>query len=398
MKKLTAINKNIFYGILLCTLTIMGCRKSEVPAEKSVSQGEEHHSEMEVELNEEQFKVAEIKLGKAEEKPLSETLQVNGVLGVPPQNLVSISAPYGGFVKSTKLLHGTKVQKGEVLVVMEHPDYVQLQQDYIDKKGMLEYLEQEYRRQEELQKNNVNAAKQFQQAKSQYTTIKAQVKGLQEKLSIIGVDAKNLTENNISSTIQIHSPISGYISAVNVNIGKYVNPTDVMFEIINTEHLHVELTVYEKDIAKIKIGQKVKFYLPNKGSKEHEASVYLIGRKIEEGRSVRVHAHLEEEDKELLPGMFVNAKIELEKNNTQTLPQEAIVFFEGKHYVFVLEGREDKKYHFKMTEVETGTSESGYTEVHFLGDKISPKQIAVKGAHSLFAALKNTEDEGGHGH
>jgi cobalt-zinc-cadmium efflux system membrane fusion protein len=394
------IYKRFFYSTLLCFgVLLAGCLKDKSTAKTKEAHNDMAHDEMVVELSDEQFKVANIKLGKVETKTLSNVLEVNGTLSVPPQNLISISAPYGGFVKSTKLLQGTKVKKGEVLVVMEAPNYVQLQQDYIEKKGTLEYLALDFKRQEELQKGNINAAKQYQQAKSQYITIKAQVKGLQEKLSIIGIDAEKLTENNISSKIQIHSPINGYVSEVNVNIGKYVNPTDIMFEIINTEHLHVELTVFEKDIDQIKIDQKIKFFLPNKGSVTHNASIYLIGRKIGSDRSVRVHGHLVKEDKELLPGMFVNAEIELEQHSTTAISKEAIVFFENKRYVFILEKKDNKKYYFKMTEVQIGATENGYTEISFNEEDITIQeiQVATSGAYSLLAALKNKEEaENGH--
>ena len=205
---------------------LSGCSDSQ---EDTVQHTEtEHHEETIVELSGAQYNVAGIEVGKIEQKTLSNVLKVNGVMDAPPQNMVSISAPLGGFVVSTELLQGMKIKKGQVLAIMEHPDYVQLQQDYLDKKSKLEYLEQEFKRQGELYKGNVNSGKIFQQAKSDYTSMKVQVKGLHEKLAILGIDATKLSEDNLSRKVKIHSPINGYVSAVNVNIGKYANPTDVM--------------------------------------------------------------------------------------------------------------------------------------------------------------------------
>ena len=395
---------NLLFMIMIMSLVIFsGCSNSQ---EETVQHTETEHHEEEtvVELSEAQYKVAGIKVGNIEQKNLSNVLRVNGVMDAPPQNLVSISAPLGGFVVSTELLQGMKIKKGQVLVTMEHPDYVQLQQDYLDKKSKLEYLEQEFKRQEELYKGNVNSGKIFQQAKSDYISMKIQVKGLQEKLAILGIDASKLSEDNLSRKVKIYSPINGYVSAVNVNIGKYANPTDVMFEIVNTEHLHAELTVYEKDVVKLKIGQKVRFTLPNDNGKERIASIYLIGRKIDADRSVRVHAHLESEDTDLLPGMYINANIEINENKVNAVPEEAIVMSEGKHFVYVLKGEQtennEKVYHFEMMEVQKGVSENGYSEISF-ADSLNPGtvQFVTKGAFSLLAKMKNTEeDEGGHGH
>jgi len=358
-----------------------------------------HDEETMVELTTAQYKMAEIKLGKIKQKTLSNVLKVNGVMDVPPQNLVSVSAPLGGFVYSTELLQGMKIKKGQLLAVMEHPDYVQLQQDYIDKKSKLEYLTLEFNRQEELNKQNVNSAKVFQQAKSEFISMKAQVKGLEEKLAIIGINTSNFTENDISRKVKIHSPINGYVSEVNVNIGKYVNSSEVMFEIVDTEHLHAELTVYEKDVVKLKIGQQIRFTLPNENNKERLAKIHLIGRKIDADRSVRVHAHLENEDTELLPGMYINALIELNENKVNAVPVEAVVMFDGKYFIYLLKEKLGEDYHFEMMEVQKGVSESGYSEITFKKKIDSSKiQLVTKGAFSLLAKMKNTEEEDDGGH
>ena len=395
--------KAFFFTMLIGLIIITGCSDTQ---DETIQHAEEEHLEEEamVELSEAQYKVAGIETGNIEQKTLSNVLKVNGVMDAPPQNLVSVSAPLGGFVVSTELLQGMKIKNGQLLVTLEHPDYVQLQQDYIDKKGQLEYLEQEYKRQEELNTENVSSAKVFQRAKSDFISMKAQVKGLQEKLAIIGVNANTLSENSISRKVNIYSPINGYVSAVHVNIGTYANPTDVMFEIVNTEHLHAELTVYEKDVVKLKIGQKVRFTLPNENGKERIASIYLIGRKIDADRSVRVHAHLESEDTDLLPGMYINAMIELNENNVSAVPEEAVVMSDGKYFVYVVRGQHPENnetiYQFEMTEVKKGVTENGYTEISFINNfDIKNLQVVKKGAFSLLAKMKNTEeDEGGHGH
>ncbi len=385
--------------VLVSVAVITSCNPTKTE-EAPLEDTEHYDAENNVTLTSAQYRMADIKLGSMERKTLSNVLKVNGVMDVPPQNLISVSAPLGGFVHTTKMIPGMKVKKGQVLAVLEHQDYVQLQQDYIDKKSSLEYLELEYKRQQELNTEQVNSDKVFQRAKSDYMSMKAQVKGLAEKLGMIGIDVANFTVNDISRKVTITAPINGHVSVVNVNIGTYVNPSDVMFEIINTDHLHAELTVYEKDVVKLKIGQKVRFTLPNEGEQERFASIHLIGRKIDEDRSVRVHAHLKTEDPELLPGMYINALIELNENEVNCINKEAVVMSEGKFYVFHLDEKHENEYHFKMLEVNKGVSENGYTEIKFIhSTDLDQLHIVTKGAYSLLAAMKNVDEEGGgHGH
>jgi len=324
-------------------------------------------------------------------KALSGAIKANGLLDVPPQNLVSVSAPMGGFVKSTELLQGLKVTKGDVIAVMQNSEYIQLQQDYVDFKSQLEYLEAEYKRQQELSKENVNSQKVLLQAKTQYESMLAKVGGLKSKLNLLGINLAQITSGNFQNNITLYSPISGYVTQVNVNIGKFVNPTDVMFKIVDTEHLHAELTVFEKDVRKLKLGMKVRFTLANE-TEERFATVYLIGREIGEDRTVRIHCHLDKEDIDLLPGMYLKAYVETGTHSVAALPDQAVVNFEGKDYVFVVDTKK-VGHHFIFTEITKGISEFGYTEIIFPEGITAETPIVINGAYDILAKMKNSEEE-----
>ena len=288
-----------------------------------------------LELKDKQVKAAEIETDSIQTRSLSAILKVNGVVEVLPQNLHSINAPYGGFIKKTEMLEGTKVRKGQVIAVLEHPDYIQMQQDYMNSVSQLAFLERDYQRQVELQKGDASAVKVLQKAESEYNSTLSTVKGLEAKFALIGINKEDVKAGKITSVIYLKSPINGYVTKVNTNIGKYVSSQDVIFEIVNTEHLHVELTVFEKDIGKIRVGQKIRFTLANEPGKEHTAKVYLIGRQFDNSRSVRIHGLLDVEDPQLLPGMYINAVIELGETLGATVPREAVVMSDGKKYVFM---------------------------------------------------------------
>ena len=383
-------------------LFLAGC--SSAPEAETSDPHAPQHDETFVEFTQAQYDNAEIKVGNVEYRSLSNTLKVSGIVDAPPQNMISISAPYGGYVVSTDLLSGMKVKKGQKLITLEHQDYIQLQQDYLDKKSQLDFLEMEYARQQKLRNENVNSDKVFQQTASQYKSMKAQVSGMQEKLAYIGINASKINENSISRRVTLYSPSNGYISKVNTNIGKYCNPTDVLIEIINTEHLHAELTVYEKDLGKISIGQSVRVIIPSSQETEVMAKVYLIGKAIGNDRALKVHAHFDKENETLVPGMYINASIETKSNRVSAVPEKAVLQFEGKNYLVLLDGESmeggKRIHHFKLLEIETGVSEFGYTEVISKeGIDFSKIRVVTEGAYSVLSKLKNTDDEGGgHGH
>lgn len=379
-------------SMLVIALIIQSC--TQAPEKKEEIATEEVELGNEATLTPEQYKTAQIELGGIEMKVLSGTIKVNGMLDLPPQSLVSISTPFEGIVKSTEMLQGMKVKKGQAVVVLQHPDFVQIQQDYLDYKSSLEYLKLEYERQQELATENVNAKKTVQKAKSEYQSMQARVQGLKIKLNLMNVNMANLEKGNIQSTLTLYSPISGYVTEVNTNIGATASPTDVLFKIADTEHLHAELTVFENDVPLLKIGQKVRFTLANE-NKERMATVYLIGREISEERSVNVHCHLDEEDGQLLPGMYLKALVESGSQKVAALPEKAIVEFEGSKYIFI-EGKEKDKalHHFEMIEIIVGVTELGFTQVSALNNiDFSREKIVVNGAYDLLSKIKNSEEE-----
>jgi len=339
-------------------------------------------------ITDEQLKNISLEVGKLEDRLISSTLKVNGKIDVPPQNMVSISIPLGGYLKSSALLPGMHVRKGEIIAVMEDQQYISIQQDYLTATAKLIYAEAEFNRQKELNVSKASSDKLFQQAQSDYTTQKILVKSLSEKLKLIGINPDRLDDNNLSRSINILSSIDGFVSKVNVNIGKYANPADVLFEIVNPTDIHLALTIFEKDIEKISIGQKLFAYSNSKPDKKYLCEIILIGKDLTNDHSVEVHCHFEQYDKNLIPGMFMNADIELVNKHSLTLPNDAIVNFNAKDFLFV----QLNKNNFEMIEVEIGNTENNYSEIICKNiDSLSNKNIVTKGAYSLLMQLKNKE-------
>jgi len=376
---------NYKYTLIILTSMLFNACSSNQPTEEPTSVVTENSNL--IELSDAQLKNANITVGKIASKNMASILKVNGIIDVPPQNMISISVPLGGFLKYTKLLPGMHLLKGESIATMEDQQYIQLQQEYLTTVSNLKFAESEYNRQKELNLSKASSNKALEQAEASFQSLKINAKSLSEKLKLIGINPENLSEKTISRSIDIHSPIDGYVSHVNVNIGKYVNPSDVLFELVNPTDIHLGLTIYEKDLDKIYIGQKLMAFTNHKLEVKYPCEIILIGKDLSEERSVEVHCHFEKYDKTLIPGMFMNAELEINSNKAKVLPDEALVRFENVNYAFIALNKNT----FQMVEVKLGNTEKGLTEVT-MDDSFYNKNFVLNGAYNLLMQLKNKEE------
>lgn len=338
-------------------------------------------------MNESQRNNAGIQLGIIEKRYLSNTLRVSGVIDVPPQNHISVSAPMGGYIVSTHLLPGTPIKKGEVLATLVDLQYITLQQEYLLTRTKIVFADKEFQRQKEMNQSQATSDKILQQSENELKILKINLQAMGEKLKILHIDPTELTESTISSKVHLYSPIHGFVTHVNVNIGKYVNPSDVLFELVNPSDIHLNLKVFEKDIPYLYINQKIISYTNHQPDKKHIGKIILLGKVISDDHTAEVHCHFNRYDKTLIPGTYMNSEVELNNHEVFSLPDEAIVFFENKNYIFIEENAENHK----MIEVTTGIKENNYTEI-LDGAKLINNKIVIKGAYALLMAIKNNEE------
>ncbi len=371
-------------------LAFSSCTKTGKPTEEK--QTEVFPDDI-VELRGDQLKLAGIETGAIEMRSLSGTLKVNGIVAVAPQGLATVSAALGGFVKSASLLPGNTVTNGQTLAILENQDFIDIQQNYLDSKNKLEYAEAEYKRHTELYKDDVYSQQNLQQVTTEYKSLKTQVKALEQKLALIGINPVNLNDDNISRSIAIVSPISGYVKTVNVNIGKFVSPSDVMFEIVNSDNLFLELTLFEKDADKVANGQKIRFFINNE-TEQHDAVITQTGKSVNADKTYKVYASVPGKCKNMMPGMYVNAIIEATSSQVTSAPAEAIVSFDDKDYIFVFEKNKEEGgkpfTEYRMIEVQKGVTDGGFTEITLPeGFDLKTAKIVIKGAYNLLSAKKN---------
>lgn len=338
-------------------------------------------------LTDAQFKNANIAIGELTQKNIATVIKLNGKIDVPPQNLVSVNAPLGGYLINNKLLPGMLVRKGEVIAILQDQQYVQLQQDYLMAKSKLHFAELEFARQKDLNESKASSDKVTQLAESEVSSLRITVNALSEKLKLININPNHLSANKISKSISILSTITGFVSKVNINVGKYIAPGEVMFELIDPSDIHLNLNVYDTNIAELAKGQKVIAYSNAAPNKKYECKIILINKDINSNGNTEVHCHFVKYDKYLLPGMYMNAEIETTSGLANALPELSIVTFEGKDYVFT----QTTKQQYEMKEVTLGAKENGYLEI-LNPEKFKNKKIVTNGAYTLLMKMKNKEE------
>ncbi|MCU0334623.1 MAG: efflux RND transporter periplasmic adaptor subunit [Chitinophagaceae bacterium] len=372
-------------GIAILLLAACGDTATQAPEKKQAAPA----NPVVVELSKEQMAAGQIATAKVETVLINGTVSLNGIIDVPPQHMVSITCPLGGYVRQIDLLPGQEVSKGQALVTLEDPAYIQLQQDYLVAKSKQQFLQQENERQRELAATEAASQKAYQQVQSELAVEQAMMQALEQKLALIGIHAQQLTAGNISRTIVIRSPIHGFISKVPINRGRYVTGTEVLAELIDPGDLHAALTVFEKDLNVVKAGQQVTVRPLNNPAQSYTAKVLLVSRNVDESKSGMVHCHFDKIPPALAPGFAVTASIATGRQQLPAVPESAILLSKGKSYVFVSEapGR------FRLTEVQPGERENGLVGITSNNIAWEGKEVVTKGAFSLLGMLLKSEEE-----
>lgn len=374
----------IWIVVVLWVFSAIQCQQKEETTTKTGTPKDENT----VSLTDAQLRNAPIETTELSMQSISTVLKLNGKIDVPPQNLISVSTPLGGYLKSTGLLPGMKVSKGQVIAVIENPQFVQLQQDYLMAKSKYHFAQLDYNRQKKLNQSQASSDKVMQMAQSEMNSQQIIMNAIAQQLQLVNINAGSVTAGNIRKSVPVYSSINGFVSKVNVNIGKYVNPSDVLFELINPSDIHLNLKVYEKDLAMLKTGQRIVAYSNIDPDKKYDGEILLTGKDLDGNGIADVHCHFEKYHPELIPGMYMNAEVETETSFSNAVPEESIVDFEGKSYVFV----EEKKQTYKMVPVTTNESENGFIQILNFQD-FKGKKIVTKNAYTLLMKLKNTSED-----
>jgi cobalt-zinc-cadmium efflux system membrane fusion protein len=369
--------RKILYSLAISSL-LFGCKESKDEEMQPKYDGI-------ITITSNQFESMGIQIDTPKERSFDVNCKTSGKIDVPPQNRAQVTTFIGGYVKSTRLLVGDKVRNGQTLVTLESTEYLDIQKEYLEVAEQIKYLKSEFERQKTLFDEKISSQKNYLKAESDYRKVKGMYQSLREKLVLLNINPSHVEKGKLTSTVTISAPISGDIVVMNANVGMYIAPSAVILEIVDTQHLHLELAVFEKDILKVKIGQKIQFTVPEASKEVFPAEVHLVGKSIEgNDRTINVHGHLDEKIKQkLLTGMFVEASITTSSKNGLALPFDAVISENNKNYVLLLESEKNNSYSFKKVAVRIGEKNNSFIEVIPNNLINASSKIVVKGAFDI---------------
>ncbi|HWW40680.1 efflux RND transporter periplasmic adaptor subunit [Pedobacter sp.] len=374
--------------LVSCTTGNNSAKENESPSDK-----EEKHEDV-LDLNTKQLQAVGITIGTIEHKNLTAVVKSSGQLAVPPQNEAQVNVLYGGIIRKINVMEGQQVNKGTLLAVLENQDMIKLQQEYLAVKGGFTFVEAEYHRQQLLKAAGAGTGKSQELAEANYNAELAKIKAIEKQLAQMGISAKNVSRGNLVSSIPVKAPISGTIGRIASMTGSFAQPGTSLMDIVDNSKIHADLVVFEKDLSRIKIGQKVNFQLTNQKDQHIEGQIYGINKSFEnDSKGVVVHAVIKKPESNLIPGMYVTGLISVGSELVPAVPVEAIVQFEGKKYIYLAEAGKNDTIHFKKFEVTTGIAELGYVQIIPLEQLAENAKMVTKGAFYLQSKATGGSDE-----
>jgi cobalt-zinc-cadmium efflux system membrane fusion protein len=377
-----------FLTILLTTIILTSCGTNpKTTIEKNDVQVVTASNK--VQLTKEQVALAQLAVAPIKQGKMKGMVHLNGVVDVPPTGIASVSIPMGGYVQDINLIPGTYVKKGQLLATVKDPAYVQLQENYLAAKARLIYLQEDLDRQKILLTQEAVSKKSFQQIQSDYNANAIQIKALSEQLKLINIQPDNLTTEKMTSLVQLLAPISGYVTKVNINRGKYVTPSDVLLEIMDPNDIHAAITIYESAIAGFKVGMKGTVALTQDPSKKYAVTIKAVSQNINEDKTGLLHCHFDQIPKNVLPGMFLSADLVVENNEAVLIPIDAVQRFQGKDFIFIQSGANE----FEAIEIQVSQTNAEFVTVSNTdATKWIGKSLVVKNAFSLLGKLMNKSE------
>ena len=401
--------------LLLPLLLLAGCNSAtDAVTEGKISHETEHAdhaAEGTVSLSPAQVEAIGLKTIALEMRNMDIGVPVTGKLVLPPQHQADISPIMGGIVKDIRVIEGNKVKKGQVLATLAHPDYIQMQQDYMTSLNTLALMEKNFARQKKLYEEKVGSGKDFQKISTELSNQKSQVKALKMKLTMLGLNVSQIAEGKMYSVVNVVSPLNGTVSLVETNIGAYVAPLTKLFEVVNNAELHADFRVYERDINHISVGQKIFFTTTSLPGDEFAGEIHTISPVFEENpKALHVHADIFNGKHKLIPGMYIQGRIIADNALTIAVPDQAIVNDEDRSFIFVktaapahahaasneTHSDAEKKLTFRLLEVIPGFSSGGYIAIKPVAPLPKDAQIAASGAYYLLAEMTKGESEHSH--
>lgn len=364
-------------AILALFLLIQSCSEPETQTEN-----ETNINESQLEISQQQFDAENMKIGGLSSELFEETISCNGYIAAPADAIAGISTPLSGIVQSISCDIGDHVQKGQVLLTISSNELLTLEQNFVETSAKMKKVKADYERNKALLEENIGSQKDFLHSENEFKTTQATYQSLKLRLELLNLNTEKIEQGNLVSTFPILAPISGFVTVMDAVLGEFSLQQNKIIEIVNVKHLIVKLSVFEKDISKLKLGQTVQFNSLNEKYAVHFATLAAIGKTIDESsKTITCLAEIKyEENDNLINNTFVEAKIIVGKKEAKAVPTDAIVKSGKDYYVFILEKKEGDNYFLRQEKVDIGRVSNGFTEIL---NGVENEKIITAGVYNL---------------
>jgi cobalt-zinc-cadmium efflux system membrane fusion protein len=260
-----------------------------------------------------------------------------------------VSSPVAGRVITAPISLGTQVKAGSTLLELDSPDVAAAEADYAKAQAAITLASKNFNRQKELYEGKAVSQKQLEQAQDDFNAARSEVERAQDRMKNLHISA-----GQSNGQFALRSPISGVVIERNVNPGIEVRPDREapLFVVSDTKKLTLLMAVFEVNLSKIKLGQKLSVSVPAYPNELFPATVQYIGQVLDEKtRTVQVRCDLPNTNDRLLPGMYATITVESDPDDKAIMIPLTAVFTEGDaDYVFIALDEN----HYQQRPVEIG--------------------------------------------
>lgn len=377
-----------------------GCDHGGMPTERN----HRHHSRAQesaasdaVRLTDAQSRFADIRAEKASRRKSKCILKAMGKLLAPKPQTAIVSHAFSGRVAEVHVAVGDWVEEGQPLITLESHEVGEAKSEFYKATADLELARLNLQREERLMEQEIGVQKNLVAAEAAFKIAQSNAEAAEKTLHVLGFNEDQVKEiaetHQISPQITLFAPITGRIVASEAVLGALVDASSEILRIIDTTMLWVDAEIYEKDIAKVRIGQKVEIVVPAYPEKGFHGDVSYVGTLVdEETRTITVRAEVQNPEAQLKPGMFADVKILLNGNSAMLMiPCPAILQDGNKKIVFVQSGDE-----YERREVETGSLDGEYRQI--LSGLDEGDKVVIEGNYQLRSVLLSEALQAGHTH
>lgn len=382
--------------VLFTVLILVSCGDNAKDTDQN-SQGQTPSETLqEAMLSAQQFNALGMEIDSLQKRNLQGFITANGRLEVPPQNEAVVTSVFGANVSKILVIEGEEIKAGQILAYISHPNLIQKQTDYLNAYHQYNLQKKEFARQKKLYQAGVGSGETFQRAESALNHSQSTMLGLESQLRLLHLTPQSIQQGEIAQRIPVVSPISGAVHKVNVKTAQFVEAQNPMFEIVNVDHVHADLLVYEKDASKVMKGQQVRFTVESSPGEELEAKIISVGKTFEsDPKAIHVHAEIDQKPQGLIPGMYLQGRIIIDSTMAIALPETAIAK-QGDTFVVFTAEREGEAWSFKPVEIVPGITTGSWTKLEFLNPVEPNTKFAYNNAYYLMAEMNKGEAEHHH--